>query len=93
MIICFVGKLLRWGPYKLAPNLEKRRAYECGFSPFMRPRRSFSLYFFLISILFILFDVEVVVLLPLPLVWGASAGCMLSLGLFIRVLVLGLYHE
>jgi NADH-ubiquinone oxidoreductase chain 3 len=46
---------------------EKLRAFECGFEPEHKIRNSFSLRFFTLTVVFLIFDVEVAILFPLPL--------------------------
>ena len=59
-VMIVVGRLL--GRYK--PDPEKNSAYECGFEPFEDARVKFDVRYYLICILFILFDIEVAFLLP-----------------------------
>nr|YP_010462976.1 NADH dehydrogenase subunit 3 [Epeorus alexandri]UUJ36855.1 NADH dehydrogenase subunit 3 [Epeorus alexandri] len=74
---------------------EKSSPFECGFDPKSSSRLPFSLRFFLIAVIFLIFDVEIVLLLPLiVLLPHANPSVWMTVGVFfLLILVLGLYHE
>nr|WNH20809.1 NADH dehydrogenase subunit 3 [Forcipiger longirostris] len=83
-----------WLPL-MNPDQEKLSPYECGFDPLGTARLPFSLRFFLIAILFLLFDLEIALLLPLP--WGDQLASPLQTFLWasavLALLTLGLIYE
>nr|YP_009590582.1 NADH dehydrogenase subunit 3 [Pungu maclareni]YP_009590608.1 NADH dehydrogenase subunit 3 [Konia dikume]QBP33932.1 NADH dehydrogenase subunit 3 [Pungu maclareni]QBP33958.1 NADH dehydrogenase subunit 3 [Konia dikume] len=83
-----------WLP-QMTPDHEKLSPYECGFDPLGSARLPFSLRFFLVAILFLLFDLEIALLLPLP--WGdqLSSPLMTFVWTFavLVLLTLGLIYE
>ena len=74
--------------------VEKHSAYECGFNPFEEARNKFDVRFYLVGILFIIFDLEVVFLFPWAVVLN-SIGFLgfWSMMLFLIILLLGFIYE
>lgn len=81
-----------FGPRR--PDAEKLSAYECGFEAFSDTRRKFDVRYYLVAILFIVFDLEIAFLFP----WAVSLDRIGSLGLvamaaFLLILVVGFIYE
>ncbi len=105
-IAIVIGGVLLGLPFVLAPNNpdpEKLSAYECGFNAFDDARMKFDVRFYLVAILFIIFDLEVAFLFPWAvafdrLVEGSGWQALTSLGLlsmftFLIVLTVGFIYE
>lgn len=94
LISLILATLAFWLPI-LNPDSEKMSPYECGFDPLGTARLPFSLRFFLVAILFLLFDLEIALLLPLP--WGDQLNSPLTTSLWATIilllLTLGLVYE
>ena len=76
------------------PDPEKLSAYECGFEPFEDSRMEFDVRFYLVAILFIIFDLEIAFLFP----WAITLGItgifgFWSMMLFLGVLTIGFIYE
>nr|YP_009093724.1 NADH dehydrogenase subunit 3 [Squatina formosa]YP_009107354.1 NADH dehydrogenase subunit 3 [Squatina nebulosa]AIS38184.1 NADH dehydrogenase subunit 3 [Squatina formosa]AIU38991.1 NADH dehydrogenase subunit 3 [Squatina nebulosa] len=100
LISLILAFLAFWLP-SLNPDNEKLSPFECGFDPLGNARLPFSLRFFLVAILFLLFDLEIALLLPLPwgnqlptpstsLIWATSIIILLTAGLIYEWLQGGL---
>nr|YP_010239431.1 NADH dehydrogenase subunit 3 [Haloa japonica]QTF74801.1 NADH dehydrogenase subunit 3 [Haloa japonica] len=75
---------------------EKMTSFECGFDPLSNSRTPFSSRFFLLVVLFLIFDVEVALLFPmLSLLISSSSSALMGLAMvsFLGVLLLGTFHE
>jgi len=89
--------MIFWASYFIAvqnPDSEKVSAYECGFAPFEDARNKFDVRFYIIAILFLLFDMEIIYLFP----WSISLysigfqGCWIMI-LFLFILIIGFVYE
>ena len=100
-IIIFIGLVLAIGMTALSfivgksnPDSEKLSAYECGFEPFNDSRMEFDVRFYLVAILFIIFDLEIAFLFP----WAITLGKIGLLGftsmmIFLFILTVGFIYE
>ena len=87
-----IGLGFLFGPRR--PDVEKLSAYECGFEAFSDSRMKFDVRYYLVAILFIVFDLEIAFLFP----WAValkSIGVvgLVAMGLFLAILVVGFVYE
>nr|YP_009250803.1 NADH dehydrogenase subunit 3 [Namalycastis abiuma]AMY15509.1 NADH dehydrogenase subunit 3 [Namalycastis abiuma] len=78
--------------YHNTQSFEKMSPFECGFDPSSSARIPFSLRFFILVVIFLVFDIEIALLMPTPLITPAPLT-MITLTTFIMILTLGLFHE
>lgn len=101
LLFLFVGSLVGIGPMVIGkllgpsrPDSEKLSAYECGFEAFGDARMQVDIRYYLVAILFILFDLEIAFLFP----WAVSLGTIgfigfMSMMVFLGILVIGFIYE
>jgi NADH-quinone oxidoreductase subunit A len=91
LALAFVGLSALLGPRRPSPS--KTAPYECGVTPIGSARERFPIKFYLIAMLFILFDIETVFLYPWALTFKSSGGLMLfnlaEMGMFVAILFVG----
>jgi NADH-quinone oxidoreductase subunit A len=76
------------------PYAAKLSPYECGFEPFGDTRMPFDVRFYLVAILFIIFDLETAFLVPWALVFRKLGWFgLVSMGIFLGLLVIGFIYE
>nr|QLY90298.1 NADH dehydrogenase subunit 3 [Caenis robusta]UJG45455.1 NADH dehydrogenase subunit 3 [Caenis robusta] len=95
MIVMAVMLLASILSKKSTIDREKASPFECGFDPKSSSRLPFSLRFFLIAVIFLIFDVEIALLLPATItIYNVNLTYwMLVCIVFLIILLLGLYHE
>nr|APX39803.1 NADH dehydrogenase subunit 3 [Gonioctena aegrota] len=74
---------------------EKSSPFECGFDPKSSARLPFSLQFFLVAVIFLIFDVEITLLLPMisSIMLNNMMNYSIIFSFFLLILLIGLYHE
>jgi len=75
-------------------DIEKLSVYECGFEPFNDSRNTFDVHFYIVGVLFLIFDLEIVYLIP----WAYTLSVIsfvgiISMVIFVGLLVAGLFYE
>ena len=91
ILILIISSIISFRSYM---DREKLSPFECGFDPKSSARIPFSLRFFLLAVIFLVFDVEIALLLPLPIaIANNTLELLLSAVTFIIILILGILHE
>ena len=90
LVLLVLGWVL--GPRR--PDIDKVSPYECGFEAFEDSRTKFDVRYYLVAILFIVFDLEIAFLFPWAVSLDAIGGFgLLSMAVFLGVLVIGFIYE
>ncbi len=103
LILMLIGMIVGGGAILLShflgpklPNLRKNSPFECGVPPFGDARHRISVKFYLVAILFLLFDVEAVFFFPWAVVYkkflDINSFILFEMGFFVGILLLGYYY-
>nr|BAN81978.1 NADH dehydrogenase subunit 3 [Sepia pharaonis] len=92
LLLFTLGLIIYKRSYK---DREKNSPFECGFDPSICTRSPFSMRFFLLAVIFLIFDIEIILLMPLTMNilnsnthWPLTSSMM-----FLIILLMGLFHE
>jgi len=94
VVLLVLGALIGRYFTTLPHDAEKRSAYECGFEAFEDSRRKFDVRYYLVAILFIVFDLEIAFLFPWAVALDAiGVAGLVAMGIFLAILVVGFIYE
>nr|YP_010363505.1 NADH dehydrogenase subunit 3 [Atkinsoniella thaloidea]UNZ12606.1 NADH dehydrogenase subunit 3 [Atkinsoniella thaloidea] len=76
-------------------DLQKSTPFECGFNPMSYKRLPFSIHFFLIAVIFLIFDIEIIIIIPMIFTLKSAMLMywLITSTVFVLILILGLFHE
>nr|AAS77795.1 NADH dehydrogenase subunit 3 [Siphoninus phillyreae] len=94
-VIIVLTMVFKMASIKSKPSYQKNCTFECGFDLMAKLRLPFSINFFMISIIFLIFDIELILLLPFIFLMkmNKTKTSMLILVMFFLVLMLGFIYE
>nr|AUR39863.1 NADH dehydrogenase subunit 3 [Agonita chinensis] len=95
IIMIILLMILNFCSKKSTFDKEKNSPFECGFDPKSNTRTPFSINFFLIAIIFLIFDIEIALILPIIIIAKTSiiSNLIFTMNTFLIILILGLFHE
>nr|UBT70830.1 NADH dehydrogenase subunit 3 [Eupteryx gracilirama] len=94
-IIILIMSMMIMFSKKTIQDWQKATPFECGFNSMTSKRLPFSIHFFLIAVIFLIFDIEIIIILPMTFTLKTSLMkiWLMTSTSFITILILGLYHE
>jgi NADH-quinone oxidoreductase subunit A len=94
LVLMSLGLVIGRMQSRAKDDVQKLSPYECGFEPFEDSRRKFDVRYYLVAILFIIFDLEIAFLFPWAVVLDSiGVAGLVAMGIFIFILVVGFIYE
>nr|YP_010363440.1 NADH dehydrogenase subunit 3 [Atkinsoniella aurantiaca]UNZ12541.1 NADH dehydrogenase subunit 3 [Atkinsoniella aurantiaca] len=95
LLISMISMLIMIVSKKSIIDLQKSTPFECGFNPMSYKRLPFSIHFFLIAVIFLIFDIEIIIIIPMIFTLKSSMLMywLITSTMFVLILILGLFHE
>nr|YP_010363466.1 NADH dehydrogenase subunit 3 [Atkinsoniella flavipenna]YP_010363479.1 NADH dehydrogenase subunit 3 [Atkinsoniella longiuscula]UNZ12567.1 NADH dehydrogenase subunit 3 [Atkinsoniella flavipenna]UNZ12580.1 NADH dehydrogenase subunit 3 [Atkinsoniella longiuscula] len=95
LLIMLISMLILIVSKKSIIDLQKSTPFECGFNPMSYKRLPFSIHFFLIAVIFLIFDIEIIIIIPMIFTLKSSMLMywLITSTMFVLILILGLFHE
>ncbi len=94
LVLLSLGLIIGRAQAKAKDDAEKVSPYECGFEAFEDSRMKFDVRYYLVAILFIVFDLEIAFLFPWAVVLDSIGGFgLIAMGIFLFILVIGFIYE
>nr|YP_010363518.1 NADH dehydrogenase subunit 3 [Atkinsoniella tiani]YP_010363544.1 NADH dehydrogenase subunit 3 [Atkinsoniella warpa]UNZ12619.1 NADH dehydrogenase subunit 3 [Atkinsoniella tiani]UNZ12645.1 NADH dehydrogenase subunit 3 [Atkinsoniella warpa] len=95
LLIMIISMMILIVSKKSIIDLQKSTPFECGFNPMSYKRLPFSIHFFLIAVIFLIFDIEIIIIIPMIFTLKSSMLMywLITSTVFVLILILGLFHE
>nr|YP_010727940.1 NADH dehydrogenase subunit 3 [Bothrogonia tibetana]WDZ68121.1 NADH dehydrogenase subunit 3 [Bothrogonia tibetana] len=95
ILVLLVMTLINFLSKKCIIDTQKSTPFECGFNPISLKRMSFSIHFFLIAVIFLIFDIEIIIIIPMIMTLKSTMMYywLLTSTMFTMIIMAGLIHE
>nr|ATD52992.1 NADH dehydrogenase subunit 3 [Cicadula sp. EMHAU-2015-Zz052713] len=95
LLLLLMMSLILMVSKKSINDMQKLTPFECGFNPMSYSRLPFSIHFFMIAVIFLIFDIEIILIMPMIITIKTSLTkyWLMTSVTFILILIMGLIHE